>query len=158
NGHPSPLIVWNRSAAKAQQLSGVMVAETFEEVAQQKKKTIICEMSTIAPKLTFDLHTQATELGDGLLATTIFGLPSKAHAAKLIIIKAGDIKLRDIVSPYLIPAMGNKTNKTLLLGVCLNTSLVAYVNKMAAGEYTKISFRVAGVKKDLKHIIELGAE
>ncbi|KAI8578758.1 hypothetical protein K450DRAFT_245345 [Umbelopsis ramanniana AG] len=229
NGHPSPLMVWNRSAAKAQQLSGVKVAETLEEVAQyanivfscllndqavrdcydqlfkhlpQGKKTIFCEMSTIAPKLTCDLHTQATELGAGLIATPIFGLPPKARAAELIIIKAGDLKLREIVSPYLIPAMGNKTiecgedvgealkmklsGNSMVLGFAQvmadgltlaaasgvgqdkvvsfiegmypNTPLVAYVKKMAASEYANISFRVAGVKKDLKHIIELGAE
>lgn len=35
----------------------------------------------------------------------------RARAAELIIIKAGDLKLREIVSPYLVPAMGNKTSE-----------------------------------------------
>jgi 3-hydroxyisobutyrate dehydrogenase-like beta-hydroxyacid dehydrogenase len=39
-----------------------------------------------------------------------------------------------------------------------NTPLVNYVKKMAGNEYGNISFRVAGVKKDLRHIIQLGAD
>jgi 3-hydroxyisobutyrate dehydrogenase-like beta-hydroxyacid dehydrogenase len=39
-----------------------------------------------------------------------------------------------------------------------NTPLVAYAKKMADSDYANISFRVAGVKKDLKHIIQLGAD
>jgi 3-hydroxyisobutyrate dehydrogenase-like beta-hydroxyacid dehydrogenase len=39
--------------------------------------TIFCEMSTIAPALTRELHKRANELGAGFLATPIFGLPAK---------------------------------------------------------------------------------
>ncbi|KAG2173758.1 hypothetical protein INT43_005178 [Umbelopsis isabellina] len=134
--HPTPLIVWNRSSAKAHRLENVKVAETLEEVAKnanvilscllndaavsdcynqlfehlpKSNNTIFCEMSTVAPALTRDLHKRANELGAGYLATPIFGLPPKARAAELTIIKAGDNKLRKIVDPYLIPALGKKS-------------------------------------------------
>lgn len=42
----------------------------------------------------------------------------RARAAELIIIKAGDLKLREIVGPYLVPAMGNKTSKTYQYLLC----------------------------------------
>ena len=42
----------------------------------------------------------------------------RARAAELIIIKAGDLKLREIVGPYLVPAIGNKTSKTYQYVLC----------------------------------------
>ncbi|CAO3668722.1 unnamed protein product [Umbelopsis vinacea] len=229
NDHPSPLLVWNRSSAKAHKLSGVKVAESLEEVAKNANvifscllndkavqdcydqlfsnlpkgsKTIFCEMSTIAPTLTRTLHKRAIELGAGYLATPIFGLPPRAKAAELIIIKAGDHKLRAIIDTYLIPAMGNRsielgedvgealnmklTGNMMLLsfsqvmaeGLTLaaatglgqdkavsfielmypNTPLVAYAKKMEASDYENVAFHVAGVKKDVRHIIQLGED
>ncbi|GAB5593311.1 hypothetical protein Unana1_08211 [Umbelopsis nana] len=227
NGHPTPLLVWNRSSAKAHQLSGVKVAESLEEVAKnanvifscllndkavqacyddlfkhlpQGNKTVFCEMSTIAPTLTRSLYTRATELGAGFLATPVFGLPPRAKAAELIIIKAGDLKLREKMNPYLIPAMGNRsievgedvgealnmklTGNFMVSGFAevvaegltlaaatglgqdkalefiekmyTNTPIVAYAKKMAASDYNNVAFSIAGVKKDVSHIIKLG--
>ncbi|KAH8547999.1 hypothetical protein BGW37DRAFT_523862 [Umbelopsis sp. PMI_123] len=167
NGHPTPVLVWNRSIAKAQQLRDVKAAESLEEVAKnaniifscllndqavrdcydqlfkhlpQGSKTIFCEMSTIEPKLTCELHAQATKLGAGFLATPIFGLPYKARAAELIIIKGGDHKLREIVSPYLVPAMGNRTiecgenvGDALKMKLTGNSMLTGFSQVMAEG-------------------------
>jgi 3-hydroxyisobutyrate dehydrogenase-like beta-hydroxyacid dehydrogenase len=41
--------------------------------------------------------------------TNMLFLCSRARAAELTIIKAGDKKLRKVVDPYLIPALGKKS-------------------------------------------------
>lgn len=37
-----------------------------------------------------------------------------------------------------------------------NTPIVAYAKKMAASDYNNVAFSIAGVKKDVSHIIKLG--
>lgn len=39
-----------------------------------------------------------------------------------------------------------------------NTPLVAYAKKMEASDYKNVAFHVAGVKKDITHIIQLGED
>jgi hypothetical protein len=39
-----------------------------------------------------------------------------------------------------------------------NTPLVAYAKKMEASDYENVAFHVAGVKKDIAHIIQLGED
>ncbi|KAI8377422.1 NAD binding domain of 6-phosphogluconate dehydrogenase-domain-containing protein [Radiomyces spectabilis] len=135
DGQP-PLLAYNRTKARAEQLKEkhpVQVVDSLAQVAQAdiiftcllndkavqevvqglldqglKQNTILVEQSTIDPVLAQELASKVANVGAHYMACPIMGPPLKAQAADLTILMAGPIPQRSAIKPLLVNVIGKK--------------------------------------------------
>ncbi|RDX46769.1 NAD(P)-binding protein [Lentinus brumalis] len=142
---PLPILVWNRTKAKADDLAKelgdelITVADSLDQIAtecdiiitnlsndevvrnvykklaealQEDKPTknkILVETSTIYPTLAAELDTLLSSLpSTHFITSPVFGAPSAAAAAHLLIVMSGDYRSKKEVAHILCPAVGRK--------------------------------------------------
>ncbi|CAL1694656.1 unnamed protein product [Somion occarium] len=121
----SPVLVWNRTKAKSEQLvkelgeSKVQIAADPEEVAREcdivftnlasDEPKIFVETSTVFPALAGELDNLISSTGHArLVMAPVFGPPPAADTAQLIIVMAGDYRSKKEIAHILVPAVGRK--------------------------------------------------
>ncbi|KAJ6601139.1 NAD-P-binding protein [Mycena vulgaris] len=83
-------------------------AETLKHAPPPRSK-IFVEMSTIYPTLAGELDTLISSVPHCRLITSpVFGTPSVANAAQLVIVMSGDYRSKKEVAYMLVPAVGRK--------------------------------------------------
>ncbi|KAJ7447248.1 NAD-P-binding protein [Mycena latifolia] len=83
-------------------------AETLKHAPPARSK-IFVEMSTIYPTLAGELDTLLSSVPHcRLLTSPVFGTPSVAEAAQLLIVMSGDYRSKKEVAYILVPAVGRK--------------------------------------------------
>jgi 3-hydroxyisobutyrate dehydrogenase-like beta-hydroxyacid dehydrogenase len=83
--HPTPLLVWNRTSAKAHQLSGVTVAESLEEVAKKANIIFTCLLNDKAVLECYDeasVYQQLKGSGKPLILTFVYQKDVQAPPGK----------------------------------------------------------------------------
>ncbi|KAG9306316.1 hypothetical protein G9A89_018199 [Geosiphon pyriformis] len=134
----TPLVVYNRTASKAQALAeaGATVAHSLAEVVEKAniiftslandqalttvyeellevskngKEIIFVEMSTVYPTTIADLVEKTEKVPNRHIAyCPVWGPPAVAKNAQLIIITSGNNHALERVQPYLVPVLGRK--------------------------------------------------
>ncbi|TBU29764.1 NAD(P)-binding protein [Dichomitus squalens] len=142
---PTPLFVWNRTKAKADDLAKELgpgliapvdslekiaiecdivitnlsnddvvrsVYKQFAKVLEEHKPTrnkIFVESSTIYPALAVELDNLISSIpSTHFIAAPVFGPPTAAAAAQLVIVMSGDYRTKKEVAHLLHPAVGRK--------------------------------------------------
>jgi 3-hydroxyisobutyrate dehydrogenase-like beta-hydroxyacid dehydrogenase len=131
----SPLIIWNRSPARAEALSAKIgnstVAPSIEEAVSKADIVFACvvddaaiksvfetalkgdvrgklfvDCSTVHPDTTSELEKMIEARGASFVACPIFGAPAMADSGQLICILAGKKEALEMVKPYCKGVMG----------------------------------------------------
>ncbi|KAI1088913.1 NAD(P)-binding protein [Rostrohypoxylon terebratum] len=158
--------IWNRSRGKAEQLARdgyFEVSDTLEDLAKRcdiihaclandevalsvyrqilsdaKPGVVLVDHSTLYLDTSTTLCAEATSKGSSFLSCPVFGPPTVAKSANLLIVLSGDETARIVLKKYIVPALGravidcgDDTRKGSLLKILGNSCILGTIELLS---------------------------
>ncbi|KAI1460019.1 NAD(P)-binding protein [Annulohypoxylon moriforme] len=158
--------IWNRSRGKAEQLSAegfFEVSDTLEGLAKgcniihaclandevalsiyqqilgaAEPGVVLVDHSTLYPGTSSTLRAEANAKGSHFLSCPVFGPPTAAKSANLLIVLSGDEKPRETLKKYVVPTLGravidcgDDTRKGALLKILGNSCILGTIELLS---------------------------